>query len=405
MKKKRVCNIFLLLCICGIVCSGCAGEELLNRVPKTTALNAKEEEKTPEPAVTLEPAVSYINENASRFTYNRLSEAEKLWYRDMEKLLGSLSEKGMLSEEGIRQGLDETDIDKVFQCLLNDHPELFYVDGYTYTKYMLGEEILSIEFAGNYNLEPDTVKLRKQEIEEAADKILSGISMEESDYAKIKYVYETLILNTDYDLTAPDNQNIYSVFVHHKSVCQGYAKATQYLLNRLGVECTLVQGVVDTGEGHAWNLVMSDSGFYYLDTTWGDVHYQTGEEQIPAEGYPEINYDYLCITTKELLRTHTLTPLVPMPECVDTKDNFYVREGTYFTEYDREQLEKVFTQTDGLQKQVVNIRCKTQECFLEIKNALIDEYEIFEYMDAGEGQISYSHNEKGLSMSFWVTNE
>lgn len=407
MKNKRVYIVFFLLCIVSMMLGGCAKEELLNSVPSVAALELEEGEsdKLAEPAENVPPTFSFLNTEASCFTYNRLSEPEQCWYRDMEKLLGSMTKKGMLSEEGIAYGLDETDIDKVFQCLLNDHPELFYVDGYTYTKYMLGDKILSIEFAGNYSMDIATAKEKKIQLEEAVSKILSGISVEETDYTKIKYVYETLILNTDYDLTAPENQNIYSVLVNQKSVCQGYAKATQYLLNRLGVECTLVQGTVDTGEGHAWNLVMSDGSFYYVDATWGDVHYQMDDSQMPAQGYPEINYDYLCITTKDLLRTHILRPLIPMPECIDTRDNYYVREGAFFTEYNKEQMLAVFEQARRRNLSEVNIKCSSEECFRQIKKAMVDDYEIFDYMDASEVRISYSHNEKGLSMTFWVTNE
>ena len=83
-------------------------------------------------------------------------------------------------------------------------------------------------------MDRETAAKRLEEIDAAASRILSGISPDAGDYEKVKYVYDTLIRETDYELGAPDNQNIYSVFVNHVSVCQGYAKATQYLLNRLG---------------------------------------------------------------------------------------------------------------------------------------------------------------------------
>lgn len=412
-----------MLFLAAFVLVGCADASVLEVVPQTAAVSVEhggkkgqrknagalneqneESEKNAETA-SKEETFCFTMETASSFTYDRLSEAEQIWYKDMEKLIGVMEEKGTLSEQGIAAGLDETGIDKIFQCLLNDHPEFFYVDGYTYTKYTMGDMLLSIEFAGSYSMDIDTAKQRKAMIEEAVEPIIGGISAEASDYDKVKYVYETVIINTDYNLNASDNQNIYSVFVNKSSVCQGYAKATQYLLNRLGVECTMVQGSVDTGEGHAWNLVSVDGSFYYVDTTWGDAYYRREGENLPDEGYPEINYDYLCITTKDLLRTHILNTYVPLPECVDTKDNYYVREGALFTAYDREQMKRLFENARLEDKTFVTVKCSDEACFQEIMGALITDYEIFDYLDKGEKEVSYSHDEKWLSLTFWVTNE
>ena len=57
-----------------------------------------------------------------------------------------------------------------------------------------------------------------------------------------KYIYEYLVNNVQYVEEAPDNQNIYSALVGKATVCAGYAKANQYLLNRMGIYCTYVIG-------------------------------------------------------------------------------------------------------------------------------------------------------------------
>lgn len=348
-------------------------------------------------------------EEGSGFAYRDLSDAEKIWYHDIEQILGSFGTDVELSEAALEAGLNESNIDRVFQCVLNDHPELFFVEGYTYTKYTRyaqEDDILSVEFSGRYSMDPETAKQRQIEISHAVDEILAGIGGNASQYEKVKYVYDTLIRETDYMLGSEDNQNIYSVFVNHLSVCQGYAKATQYLLNRLGVECALVLGTVETGEGHAWNLVNVDGSYYYVDTTWGDASYQPKEEGKTPRTIPEINYDYLNVTTAELLRTHTLGREQQLPLCTDTAANYYVREGALFDSYDKDQMKTLFQRAFEQNRSDVTIKCSTRECYENIFHALVEEREIFDYL-TGDGleEVVYTPNDKQMSLTFWVTNE
>lgn len=357
-----------------------------------------------------EEAFSFTNENADHYAYDTLTETEQVWYRNISRILGQMQEKQELSANGLKGGLDETCIDKIFQCVLNDHPEYFYVEGYTYTKFTRLDKLVKLEFSGTYSLDQEEARGRMEQIEAAANAILQGISADAGDYDKVKYVYETLIRNTEYDLAAPDNQNIYSVFAGHASVCQGYAKATQYLLNHLGIECTMVMGTVDTGEGHAWNLVKVDGEYYYVDTTWGDASYQLEESGEEGQGeeekrLPDINYDYLCVTTGQLLRTHTLGGVVPMPSCTAVQANYYVREGAYFTSFDAAQMEQVFARAGEQGRSEVTLKCEDRRVYDEIDQALIGDQKIFEYLSTDSGTIAYAQNEKQLSMTFWMTNQ
>ena len=360
-----------------------------------------EEEKQQETDSFLEPGVGYAR--------SRLNAAEQLWYGDIEKILGNYQFQVELSKEGLEAGLTEESIDRIFQCVLNDHPELFYVDGYSYTKYTrygLEDKIDSIEFSGRYSMEQETAALHRKQIQEAVGRILAGIDSDADEYEKVKYVYDTLIRETDYQLDAPDNQNIYSVFVNHLSVCQGYAKATQYLLNRLGVECVLVLGTVNNGEGHAWNLVNVDGCYYYVDTTWGDASYQPEENGSSATfSKPEINYDYLNVTTAELVRTHTIGGEVPMPVCNATAANYYVKEGALFSDYDREQMASLFDRKLSEGMTDVTIKCSSFDCYQEVIEALIDRQDIFRYLSGMGDTVAYTKNDTQLSLTFWVTNK
>lgn len=412
--RKKVCRAGVGLLLAGVLLGGCGDISLLEEIPRDFVLTESLKREMPEqstPAETEEDAeepasYSFLEDSAFEYAAQTLGEQELLWYEEIRNILGSFGENVALDKTGIEAGLDETDIDRIFQYVLSDHPELFYVEGYSYTKYTQGAETVSYEFTGTYSVDAETAAARREEISAEVERILRNIGGSPDDYARVKAVYETVIFETDYDRNAPENQNIYSVFVNHRSVCQGYAKATQYLLNRLGVECTLVTGTVETGETHAWNLVLVDGAYYYLDTTWGDASYSLDDDTELAASRPQINYDYLNVTTQELLRTHTPSGSLELPLCVATDANYYVREGAFFSGFDKEQLGKVFDRAKEQGRYEVALKCSDGECYRQMLDRLIGGQEIFLYMDTESGgTVAYTQNDSQMSLSFWVTNE
>lgn len=405
MRDKKIIGAGILILL---LLTGCSGQDVWQEVPQTIALPGTQTEPVQEMPVSENDNTESFSllEGGSRFAYESLSAPEQIWYQEIEQALGSMDTTIKLSTEPLEQGMDEQDIDRIFQSVLIDHPEIFYTTGYTYTKYSREEQTVGIEFSGTYDLTKEEASERAEAIRSVAEEWLSDREEEASEYDKVKAVYETIIFSTNYDLNAADNQNIASVFLGGASVCQGYAKATQYLLNHLGVMCTLVQGTVDTGEAHAWNLVRVDGDYYYVDTTWGDASYRM-EDGSTQEDLPEINYDYLCVTTEDLLRTHRIESVIPMPECTATEANYYVRNGAYFTSYDPEQMQEVFHRAAEDGKMDITLKCADEICYEEISHALIDEQEIFSYMQMqGNGStVTYAQNGKQLSLTFWVTND
>lgn len=404
--------MFTGLLVAILFLNGCSYEELACEVRDYLQLNneeqvlLKDEDSGAVSARELEDveqapaeAVDGLKEEQTQaFHYNRLSEPEQKLYGEILYILQEHLEDIQISTT------DSGEVEKVFQCVLNDHPEIFYVEGYTLTRYALGEELKMMTLSGTYSMTPETIEAKKQLIDSYVNQCFVSLPTGDgSQYAIARYVYEYLIENTEYDAGAPDNQNICSVFITHRSVCQGYAKATQYLLQKAGIEATLIMGTVQNGEGHAWNLVKLDGENYFMDTTWGDASYQMTEGSVQNAGsLPPINYDYLCVTTGQLSKTHTIEEVVPVPVCTAMTDNYYVREGLYFTELSKDWIADVFARAYERQSSYVTLKCSSREVYEEIRRFLIEEQGIFEFLNPDTGTVSYAENVEQLDLSFWL---
>lgn len=404
--RKNVNILSFLMCFLLLFLQGCAFGDIdgLYREEAKTEITDSEETRAPEAKVenivsanemmTVEQELEderAMFENC--YYYEQLSESQKEIYQQVYR---SLLER---NEVSVGTLLPE-ELDKIYTCVLNDHPEIFYTDSYICTTHSRNGTTVKLSFLGQYIYDEEECESRISRIEEEAKRILEGIPAGAGDFEKIKYIFDVLVNETEYNMDAEDNQNICSVFLGHESTCQGYAKATQYLLNKAGIYTTLVSGSV-SGGSHAWNLVMSDGAWYYLDTTWGDVDYQSQQEDAVEKTVMPINYDYFLINSDRLYETHTPGKLVPLPDCVATADNYYIHEGLYLTGLDTAVLHDIFTRAYERGDTVVQFQCANEAVFEQVAGYLLEEQHIFDFVNTLDA-VPYYDNPETDTFCFWL---
>lgn len=345
--------------------------------------------------ITEEALQAVMEKQEGRYCYDVMDSSLHKLYAEILMILDKEAEDVIISTN------DADELQYAFQCVYCDHPEIFWIDGYSYTRHTKGSEIIYLTFSGKYIY--DLVERRSKQfaIDRYVSIALAEIGQGHEEYEIVKRVYDYIITHTDYDVTAEDNQTIISVCLNGKSVCQGYAKTMQYLLEQAGVDATLVVGKVSTGEGHAWNLVKIDGAYYYVDPTWGDASYVLDGNSMANENMP-INYGYLNITTKELLLTHKIENVVTMPMCVSETANYYVKEGLYFTNYDELLLRSAFEKAYERGDENISLKCSSQEVYEMLCDELLNNQFIFSLLQNPQDSVVYSLSDNDYTLNFWL---
>ncbi len=186
----------------------------------------------------------------------------------------------------------------IFSAVYNDHPELFWLETAYSCKYRRDGSCVEIEL--QFNRTVQNLDDARAVFEGNASQIVSEAQNLSNDYEKEKFVHDELIEKVSYNLGAEMNQSAYSSLVNGQTVCAGYARAYQYLLQQLGIPCYYCTGYA--GERHAWNIVALDDGYYNVDATWDD----SGNGQ----------YDYFNKTDADYASSHIRQELsVYLPPC------------------------------------------------------------------------------------------
>ena len=309
-----------------------------------------------------ESVATYSNE---KYAYNTLDETSKKVYDELYQGIINMDASIKVSTS------DSKVLSDVTECIAADYGELFYVDGYSYSygSGLFGDS--GFDVAPQYTMNKSNRDATQQKIDEVVNSWLSEVPANTSDYEKSKWVYETLINRVDYVADAPDNQNIISVFLNGKTVCQGYSNAANYLFSKLGIQSIVVPGATEEGL-HAWNCVRLDNEYYFMDITWGNASY--GE----YSGTNKVSYNMLNVTSEDMSRTHVTDAVFPIPNCVSINDNYFYQEGLYFDTFQRERMGKII-HNGYVEGKDVSIKCGNQDTYNRMKEYFIDEGRFVEF--------------------------
>lgn len=234
----------------------------------------------------------------SRYLYEQLDKTAKTiyakLYQDKEKLkTGTYKVEfgntfhSLLSQKNGDEEL-KNQYQSAIEALVYENPDIYFLDvtkmyiniekltKITGTKYNVfidnGNEI-SYLAEGFYSKED--VEKCEQQIKKIKNQIVTQLEGKR-DYDKIKLIHNYLIDTIEYEETLTEEHiyDIYGALINKKSVCEGYAKAFQYLMNEVGIENTIVIGKGTNSknqtENHAWNYVKLNGQWYAIDVTWDD---------------------------------------------------------------------------------------------------------------------------------------
>lgn len=232
--------------------------------------------------------------------------------------------------------LSVAEAQKVYAYYVDDYPQHFWRSGY-YSLSVYEDENHRQTVAWitpDYTFDSDAaIRAARTEMQAALQKILDGITADMSGYERELLLHDRLVTSIVYDADRLDDPHIFTMYgalVNGRAVCEGYARAFQYLMYQAGIPCLIAKGVSDNpgGEpvGHAWNVVKIDGDYYHLDATWNDPVIEGGASE-------DIRfYYYFNLTTEEILRDHEIYSTAvdgsvltyPLPTCTANQYNYYI---------------------------------------------------------------------------------
>ena len=226
---------------------------------------------------------------------------------------------------GVYNGADPlsvAELQMVMDVYGRDYAHHFWLDnGYSYSSDSSGV----VSLMPRYILSGSELESAKAAFEQKVAGILAGLTDSMSEYERELYIHDRLAEIITY-ANGDNAHNAYGALVEGKAVCEGYAEALQYLLQRAGIQSFIALGssinpATNAYEGHAWNYVRIDGEYYHVDLTWDDQ----GEN---------LFHTYFNQTDAVIRENHMVSEVsYTLPTCDSVDAQYFTGKDTYLDDY------------------------------------------------------------------------
>ena len=209
------------------------------------------------------PEIDYSNVRINEYFYNQLEEEAKTIYKAFEANKENMKtgnykvELGSSFSELLNQSDGQELLGRYYQSAIEaytyDNPDVFYlspnkmylnietttkgkkVTYYVYVDCGKEENYFMDEFSSKEEVDNAIAR-----VEQVKEQILQN--RRETTYDNIRMVHDYLIEHVEYDTSISKSHiyNLYGAMVKGEAVCEGYARSFKYLMDSLGIPCTLL---------------------------------------------------------------------------------------------------------------------------------------------------------------------
>ena len=293
------------------------------------------------------------------YSYYTLDEKYRSLY---DKLVDALDKCETSVDFSTNDQITFSDIFDTYQLIYNDQYTLFYISPtIEYVEERSTGYITTMKL--KYNFPKEDIEEMKKEIENEADKILSKVNGEMSDYENVKLFHDSVITSCKYSGDAENPNNIYGCLVDKEALCQAYSQTFTYLCHRAGINALVVLGVAN--EPHMWNLVEMDGEYYHIDLTWDDPDRDRNPDSV--------RYDYFGLTDERIRELRQVDDYdYEVPAANGTKYHYYYFNGLVAADIDeaRQIISDEAIKAARTGSSTVQFMCSDDKAFEDITSVL-----------------------------------